>query len=109
MEKISNFRGEFRDDLPARAVYSEAAGIGQIIPRAVAQPVDADDVLAVVRWAAANRIPLIPRGSGSSLAGGAIGDGVILDLSRLRDMDEVDVAARTIRCGPGVLRNEVDA
>jgi FAD/FMN-containing dehydrogenase len=43
------------------------------------------------------------------MAGGAIGDGVIVDLSRLAWLDPVNVAARTVRCGPGVLRNAVDA
>jgi FAD/FMN-containing dehydrogenase len=103
------FRGVFRDDDLARAVYSEAAGIGQAMPRAVAVPVDADDVAALVRWAARERVPLVPRGSGSSMAGGAIGDGMIVDLSRLRTLGAVDRERRTIRCGPGVLRDEVDA
>jgi FAD/FMN-containing dehydrogenase len=103
------FRGVFRADAGARAVYSEAAGIGQIIPRAVAVPVDADDVVALVRWAARTRTPLVPRGSGSSMAGGAIGDGVIVDLSRLAALGEPDIARRTIRCGPGALRDAVDA
>ncbi len=103
------FRGVFRDDVPARAVYSEAAGIAQVVPRAVAVPVDADDVAALVRWAARTATPLIPRGSGSSMAGGAIGDGVIVDLSRLATIEPVNAAAQTIRCGPGALRNDVDA
>ncbi|HKP16684.1 MAG TPA: FAD-binding protein, partial [Gemmatimonadaceae bacterium] len=77
------FRGTFRDDLEARAVYSEAAGIARILPRAVAVPADADDVCTLVRWAAETRTPLVPRGSGSSMAGGAIGEGLIVDLSRL--------------------------
>jgi FAD/FMN-containing dehydrogenase len=109
MEKISNFRGAFRTDDAARAVYSEAAGIGQIIPRAVAVPVDEEDVVAVVQWAARHQIPLVPRGSGSSMAGGAIGDAVVLDLSRLRAMHAVDVASLSIQCGPGILRDEVDS
>ncbi len=103
------FRGVFRTDQAARDVYSEAAGIAQVIPRAVAVPVDIDDVQLLVRWAAATATPLIPRGSGSSMAGGAVGDGVIVDLSRFREMGAVDVAHRTIRCGPGVLRDEVHA
>lgn len=103
------FRGIFRVDEEARAVYSEAAGIGRVMPRAVAVPVDADDLSSLVRWAAATRTPLVPRGSGSSMPGGAIGDGVILDLSRWRGMSPVDAAARTIRVGPGVLRNEVES
>ncbi len=108
MTKISNFRGTFREDAAARAVYSEAAGIGQVVPRAVAVPVDEDDVVSLVRWAAAEGIPLIPRASGSSMASGAIGDGVIVDVSRLRAQPEVDPRSRTLRCGPGVLRNEAD-
>ena len=105
----TNFRGVYRDDAAARGVYSEAAGIAQIIPRAVAVPADAEDVAALVRWAARYAVPLIPRGSGSSMAGGAIGDGVIVDLSRLNALSAVDVDARTVRCEPGVLRNAVDA
>lgn len=102
------FRGVFRADDDARAVYSEAAGIGRAIPRAVALPADADDLSTLVRWASSSGTPLIARGSGSSMPGGAIGDGVIVDLSRWRDMTPVDIARRTIRVGPGVLRGEVD-
>ena len=102
------FHGTFRDDLLARAVYSEAAGIARIQPRGVAVPFDADDVCTLVRWAAEAHMPLVPRGSGSSMAGGAVGDGVIVDLSRLGAMGAVDVAQRTIRCGPGAIRDAVD-
>ena len=102
------FRGAFRIDLPARAVYSESAGIARILPHAVAVPLDADDVAAIVRWAAQTNAPLVPRGSGSSMAGGAIGDGVIVDLSRLDAMEAPDVASGTIRCGPGAVRDAVD-
>ena len=102
------FRGAFRVDLPARAVYSEAAGIARIVPRAVAVPLDADDAATLVRWAAETNVPLVPRGSGSSMAGGAIGDGVIVDLSRLDAVRPPDAASQTIRCGPGAVRDTVD-
>jgi FAD/FMN-containing dehydrogenase len=102
------FRGVFRTDASARAVYSEAAGIARIMPRAVAVPVNEADVAALVRWARDNQTPLIPRGSGSSMAGGAVGDGVILDLSRLRNISPVNTAARSIVVGPGILRGEVN-
>jgi len=78
------------------------------MPVAIAVPADADDVTTLVRWAASAGVPLIPRGSGSSMAGGAIGDGVILDLSRLRAIAPVDRVTRSIRVGPGVTRAEVD-
>ncbi len=102
------FRGTFRTDDAARAVYGEAAGIARCWPRAVAVPVDARDLQTLVGWAHRERVPLIPRGSGSGMAGGAVGDGVSVDLSRLRTLGEVDREARTIRVGAGVLRGEVD-
>ena len=72
---LPGFRGYFREDELARAVYSEAAGIGRAIPSAVAVPVDAEDVVVLVKWAAGSGTSLIPRGSGSSMSGAAIGTG----------------------------------
>ena len=68
------FRGTFRDDDAARGVYSEAAGIARILPRAVAVPSDAEDVVTLTAWAQTTQTPLIPRGAGSSMAGAAIGE-----------------------------------
>ena len=94
------------------------------MPRAVAQPADGADVVTLVRWAHAEGVPLVPRGSGSSMAGGAIGDGVIVDLSRLDQLGPVERAlpsaplrrpglavGAVARCtvGPGALSDSVDA
>ena len=106
---IPGFRGVVRDDADARAVYAEAAGIQRRLPRAVVVPSDAEDVVTLVRWAAATATPLIPRGSGSSMAGGAIGHGVIVDLSRLRDIGPVDATAQRVRVGPGVVLGALNA
>ena len=103
------FVGIYRDDIAARAVYSEAAGIARVMPTAVAAPSNADDVAALVRWARAGHLALVPRASGSSMPGGAIGSGVIVDLSRLDEIGALDVAARRIVVGPGAIRNLVDA
>ncbi|MFI5243119.1 MAG: FAD-binding protein, partial [Gemmatimonadales bacterium] len=106
--KPAGFRGVFRDDESARAVYSEGAGIARTIPAAVAVPASADDVSALVRWAAGTRTPLIARGSGSGMAGGAVGAGVVVDLSRLDDIGAVDVERRRVTVGPGALRGAVN-
>lgn len=103
------FRGEYRTDIEARAVYSEAAGIARCLPLAVAVPTDADDVALLARWATATGAALIPRGAGSSMGGGAIGPGVIVDLGRLDGIDRVDPTARSVWVGPGALRGAVDA
>ncbi len=90
-------------------MYAEAAGIARITPLAIAVPTDATDVVTLVRWARSTRTALVPRGSGSSMGGGAIGSGVIVDLSRLNHIGDIDVSRRRIRVGPGALRDEVDA
>jgi FAD/FMN-containing dehydrogenase len=101
------FRGVFRADPSARAVYSEAAGIGRALPAAVAVPHDPTDVATLIAWARTRGTFLIPRGSGSSMAGGAIGDGIALDTSRMREVGMVDVASRRVKVGVGVTRGEV--
>ena len=103
----AGFRGAFRTDDVALAVYSEAAGIGRVLPAAVAAPTDAEDVCNLVQWAVREGQHLVPRGSGSSMAGGAIGPGVVVDLSRLRAFDEPNAESRSIRAGAGVLRGEL--
>ena len=109
VEPPAGFRGVFRTDDRARAVYSEGAGIARIVPAAVAVPADADDVVTLVHWAVAQEMSLVPRGSASSMANGALGRGVALDLSQLNWIDPVDAARATVTCGPGALRDAVDA
>ncbi len=108
LQPPADFRGVFRSDDLARAVYSESAGIARIIPDAVAVPADADDVVTLVRWAAATGVPIVPRGSASSMANGALGAGVALDLSRLDWIGAVDASRALVACGPGALRDAVD-
>jgi FAD/FMN-containing dehydrogenase len=76
-------RGVFRTDERARAAYAEGAGIYRIIPAAVCLPADRDDLIALVRWASEHRVPLVPRGAGSAMGGGNVGEGVVVDLTRL--------------------------
>ena len=84
-------RGVFRTDDRARAAYSEGAGIYRILPQAVAQPADTDDVRRLVAWAAERRIALVPRGAGSAMGGGNVGDGVVVDLTAIARKLEVRV------------------
>lgn len=102
------FRGLFRTDLLARALYAEGAGIARCVPAAVAVPTDADDVPALAAWAKRTGAGLIPRGSGSGMAAGAVGPGVVVDLSRLQTIGSVNAEARRIRVGAGALRGAVD-
>src|SRR5205814_733855 len=63
----ARFRGVFRQDVEATALYSESAGIHRIAPTAVAVPVDAEDLSVLVDWVRSEGAMLVPRGSGSSM------------------------------------------
>ncbi|MGV3708930.1 MAG: FAD-binding protein, partial [Gemmatimonas sp.] len=79
----ADFRGTLRTDRLARELYSEGAGIARSLPLAVAVPSDAADIASLVRWARTEGHSLMPRGSASGMAAGAIGGGIALDLSRM--------------------------
>jgi glycolate oxidase len=73
-------------------------------PHVVALPATVDEVRAVVRLCARHRIPLVPRGAGTGLSGGALPDeaGVLLVLSKLQRILEIDPERRLARLEPGV-------
>ena len=79
------FRGIYRTDSRARAAYAEGAGIYRIVPQAICVPSDVSDLQQLIRWAAHHHAALIPRGAGSAMGGGNVGDGVIVDLGGMGD------------------------
>jgi FAD/FMN-containing dehydrogenase len=95
-------------DARTRAAYSEGAGIYRIIPAAAAIPESVSDVVELVRWAAATRTALIPRGAGSGMPGGNVGSGVIVDLSTGFSELVVDPHVRQARAGASVTWAEVN-
>ena len=79
-------------------------------PLAVVRPKDADQVQTVLRWASAQRVPVVPRGAGSGLSGGstAVDAGVVLSMERMRAI-EIDTATRVAVVEPGAFNAEVKA
>ena len=104
-----HFRGIYRTDLRARAAYAEAAGIYRMLPAAVARPADAADLTDMIGWAAAARVPLIPRGAGSAMGGGNLGTGLIVDLGGFDYPLEVDRDRRLARTGAAVTLGELQS
>jgi FAD/FMN-containing dehydrogenase/Fe-S oxidoreductase len=95
------FKGELLFDGLSRALYSTDASIFQVQPLGVAVPRDEEDVQALVRYAGEHRLPLIPRGAGTGVAGESLGPGLVLDLSRhFREI--LEVGPDTIRVQAGV-------
>src|SRR5215470_5384019 len=94
-------KGELLFDELSRALYSTDASIFQVMPAGVVVPRDEEDVQALVRYAAEQQLPLIPRGAGTGVAGEALGTGLVVDLSRhFRSI--VAVGSETVRVQPGV-------
>ena len=75
-------RGEVRCDDLYTQLYSTDASIYEIRPLGVVRPRSVKDVVATVRYAAENNIPIYPRGAGSGLAGESLGRGIVVDFSR---------------------------
>ena len=90
-------------DLPTRLLYSTDASNYQMVPLAVVIPRHEDDVLATVEACMALDLPMLARGGGSSLAGQAVGEAVILDFSKYLDgLLGVDGAQRRAVVQPGI-------
>src|SRR5437867_480688 len=100
--------GEVRTDPIALALFSTAACIFRRKPLAVVSPETEADVAKTVAFAAATGIPVTPRGGGSSLAGQALGPGIILDFpARMKRILVLDPERRFVRVEPGVVHGRV--
>src|ERR1700745_2983171 len=77
-------------------------------PLAVVRPRSTEEVQTVLRWATANRVPVVPRGAGSGLSGGAtaLDNGIVLSTEKMRGIT-VDPITRTAVCQPGLFNAEV--
>lgn len=93
-----------------RAMYAYDASSYRVTPQAVCHPESADQVRQLVRVCEQHGIALTARGAGTSMAGNAIGRGVVLDFSRsLNRVIDVDPRARTATVEPGVVLDDLQA
>jgi FAD/FMN-containing dehydrogenase len=105
----AGFRGRFLLDTQSRAHHGSASGILSRLPRAVAEPLDPDDLSVLVRWAAEQRVPLVPRGAGTGMPGGNVGDGVAVDLvTGFRRPAEIDPDLVRATVQPGLTLTELN-
>src|ERR1041385_3826157 len=92
-----------------RQLYATDASIYQIEPLAVAFPKTERQASAVIEAAAHAGVSIIPRGAGTGLVGGAIGEGLVIDFSRyFRQITDLDLERRTVRVGPGVVLDQLN-
>jgi len=90
-------------------VYEQDGSIFQVMPEIVVLPGDVEQVAAVVKAARRAGVPIVPRGSGTGLAGGAVPaeGGIVLSLVRLNRILKIDLANRIAVVEPGVINVEV--
>ncbi|MFY4812949.1 FAD-binding and (Fe-S)-binding domain-containing protein [Haloarcula sp. AONF1] len=106
----SQVAGGVEFDEYARILYATDGSIYRAEPAGVVYPTDIDDVRAAVEVATDHGVPILPRGTGSSLAGQTVGPGcVVLDMSRhMDDILDIRPDEQTARIQPGVVQDDLD-
>ena len=95
-------------DILASYRQDRAMDPGAGMPLAVVRPTKTEEVQEILRWASRHRVPVVPRGAGTGLSGGAtaIDGGIVLSTERMRAIT-VDPVTRTAVVQPGLLNAEV--
>jgi FAD/FMN-containing dehydrogenase/Fe-S oxidoreductase len=95
---------EVDDSARRRAEYSSDASLYRVPPTAVAFPRSVDEAVAALEVCRANGVPVTSRGAGTSIAGNAVGTGLVVDFSRhLAAVTSIDPGSRTAVVEPGVV------
>ncbi len=97
-----------KDDYSTLTAYAVDASIYRMTPQAVVLVESEEDIAATVRYAVQRGIPLTPRAAGTNLTGSAIGSGIILDVSRLNRVLELNREERWARVQPGIVLAELN-
>lgn len=98
------------DSTLARALYSTDASLYRVVPQLVVRPRHIDEVMAVAAVAERTKTPITARGAGTSVAGNAVGTGIVLDFTRhLNKVLAVDPATSTAQVQPGTVHATVQA
>ncbi|MDT9595020.1 FAD-linked oxidase C-terminal domain-containing protein [Nocardioides zeae] len=102
--------GALVDTASLAAAASDRSGALGADPVAVVRAGSVDDVRRTLAWAHEHRVPVVPRGAGTGLAGGALADGaLVLDLSGLDRILTIDPVEELAEVEPGVLTADLDA
>ena len=105
----ANFKGEIHDDNIMRTLYATDASAYREMPLAVVFPVDEVDIKKLIAFANQNKITLIPRTAGTSLAGQVVGNGIIVDVSKtFTKILEINEEESFVRLQPAVVRDELN-
>ncbi len=103
-------QGETLFDLASRGRYSTDASIYQILPVGVFIPRDERDIAIAIDIARDLKVPVLPRGAGTSQCGQTVGAALVIDNSKhIRRVIDIDIAGRTAVVQPGLVLDELNA
>lgn len=109
IELKNRLHGELYADMVHRLIYATDASIFREIPLAVVYPKNNDDLRLIIRFAGENKIPIIPRAAGTSLAGQVVGNGIIVDISKhLTRIISLNTLEKWVEVEPGVVLDELN-
>ena len=92
-----------------RQLYATDASPYQLEPQAVAFPKNVTQAVAIIKAAVHAGVSVTPRGAGTGLSGGALGDGLVVDFARhLRHISDLDLERQTVHVGPGVVLDHLN-
>ncbi|MCS7141945.1 MAG: FAD-binding protein [Candidatus Nitrosocaldus sp.] len=107
-ELRSRVKGRVLASITERYMYSSDASAYEILPLCVVVAEDVQDVVSTVKVAYEHNVPVIARGGGSGLAGQAIGSGIIIDLTGLNRIIDMDVERGYVTVEAGVYKGILD-
>ncbi len=103
-------KGQVFMDRASLVAYEADAGIDKALPDAVVFPRTAEEVARVVSWASEYRVPIVARGAGTGLSGGAVADrgGIIVEFSHMDRLLDIDVHGRSAVVEPALINLRLD-
>ncbi|RPH66991.1 MAG: FAD-binding oxidoreductase [Burkholderiales bacterium] len=103
-------RGDVLFDAFSRGRYATDASIYQVDPVGVVVPADEADAIAAIELARESRVPILPRGGGTSQCGQTVGEALVIDNSRhLNKVIAFDRDAMTVEVQPGIVLDHLNA
>jgi len=89
--------------------YASDAGFYRLVPKAIVQPVNEEEIIAIFQFSDHHNIPVVFRTGGTSLSGQSITDGILVDLSQYWDKVAIEADGALVRVQPGITGAMVNA
>jgi len=103
------FEGEVHQDITIKTLYATDASAYKVIPLAVVYPKTEQDIIELVHFARQEKISLIPRAAGTSLAGQVVGNGIVVDISKyFTKIIAINKEEKWVKVQPGVILDELN-